>query len=152
MQNYLGSLSVFVPEAEAGHIQSVLPGCTLYTIDTLSTEVTAFGKITLSAMLTASFFLFAGAAPLSAPAFSLVFPLLKTVMTETSHDGEDKEEFLVKILQILTVHAQLRSSATGQALLVDEVSWSCGDEMSFFNSCADEAGAKQLVCDLDKAD
>ncbi|OXB71660.1 UNVERIFIED_CONTAM: hypothetical protein H355_015599, partial [Colinus virginianus] len=62
----------------------------------------------------------AGAAPLSAPAFSLVFPLLKTVMTETSHDSEDKEEFLVKILQILTVHAQLRSSVNGQALLVDE--------------------------------
>uniref|UniRef100_A0A8C0EMF1 GCN1 activator of EIF2AK4 n=1 Tax=Bubo bubo TaxID=30461 RepID=A0A8C0EMF1_BUBBB len=61
-----------------------------------------------------------GAAPLSAPAFSLVFPLLKTVMTETPHDSEDKEEFLVKILQILTVHAQLRSSANGQALLVDE--------------------------------
>ncbi|XP_030316225.1 eIF-2-alpha kinase activator GCN1 isoform X2 [Calypte anna] len=61
-----------------------------------------------------------GAAPLSAPAFSLVFPLLKTVMTDTPHDSEDKEEFLVKILQILTVHAQLRSSANGHALLVDE--------------------------------
>ncbi|NXK45456.1 GCN1 kinase, partial [Chauna torquata] len=61
-----------------------------------------------------------GAAPLSAPAFSLVFPLLKTVMTETPHNSEDKEEFLVKILQILMVHAQLRSSANGQALLVDE--------------------------------
>lgn len=93
-------------------------------------------------MLTAFLLLFAGAAPLSAPAFSLVFPLLKTVMTETSRDGEDKEEFLVKILQILTVHAQLRSSANGQALLVDEVSWSCGGEMSSFNSCADEAQDK----------
>uniref|UniRef100_A0A8C3N0Q8 Uncharacterized protein n=1 Tax=Geospiza parvula TaxID=87175 RepID=A0A8C3N0Q8_GEOPR len=61
-----------------------------------------------------------GAAPLSAPAFSLVFPLLKTVMTETPHNSEDKEEFLVKILQILTVHAQLRSSGNGQSLLVDE--------------------------------
>ncbi|OWK60172.1 Translational activator GCN1 [Lonchura striata] len=61
-----------------------------------------------------------GAAPLSAPAFSLVFPLLKTVMTETPHNSEDKEEFLVKILQILTVHAQLRSSGNGESLLVDE--------------------------------
>ncbi|XP_053850288.1 eIF-2-alpha kinase activator GCN1 isoform X1 [Vidua macroura] len=61
-----------------------------------------------------------GAAPLSAPAFSLVFPLLKTVMTETTHNSEDKEEFLVKILQILTVHAQLRSSGNGESLLVDE--------------------------------
>lgn len=80
-------------------------------------------------MLTGLLFLFAGAAPLSAPAFSLVFPLLKTVMTEIPHDSEDKEEFLVKILQILTVHAQLRSSASGQALLVDEVSelWGSDD-------------------------
>uniref|UniRef100_A0A8B9G4V9 GCN1 activator of EIF2AK4 n=1 Tax=Amazona collaria TaxID=241587 RepID=A0A8B9G4V9_9PSIT len=61
-----------------------------------------------------------GAAPLSAPAFSLVFPLLKAVITETPHDSEDQEEFLVSILQILTVHAQLRSTANGQALLVDE--------------------------------
>uniref|UniRef100_A0A8V5HHI1 Uncharacterized protein n=1 Tax=Melopsittacus undulatus TaxID=13146 RepID=A0A8V5HHI1_MELUD len=61
-----------------------------------------------------------GAAPLSAPAFSLVFPLLKTVITETPHDSEDQEEFLVSILQILMVHAQLRSTANGQALLVDE--------------------------------
>ncbi|NXE34968.1 GCN1 kinase, partial [Ptilorrhoa leucosticta] len=61
-----------------------------------------------------------GAAPLSAPAFSLVFPLLKTVMIETPHNSEDKEEFLVKILQILTVHSQLRSSGSGQSLLVDE--------------------------------
>uniref|UniRef100_A0A8C4JSD7 GCN1 activator of EIF2AK4 n=1 Tax=Dromaius novaehollandiae TaxID=8790 RepID=A0A8C4JSD7_DRONO len=61
-----------------------------------------------------------GAAPLSAPAFSIVFPLLKTVLTETPYDSEEKEEFLVKILQILMVHAQLRSTANGQALLVDE--------------------------------
>lgn len=93
-------------------------------------------------MLTGLFFLFTGAAPLSAPAFSLVFPLLKTVMTETPHDSEDKEEFLVKILQILTVHAQLRSSANGQALLVDEVSESCGDQMTSFSSCSAEAWDK----------
>uniref|UniRef100_A0A8D0LAP4 GCN1 activator of EIF2AK4 n=1 Tax=Sphenodon punctatus TaxID=8508 RepID=A0A8D0LAP4_SPHPU len=61
-----------------------------------------------------------GAVPLSAPAFSLVFPLLKTVLIETPNDSEKKEELMVKILQILTVHAQLRSSGSGQSLLVDE--------------------------------
>ncbi|EMP24440.1 Translational activator GCN1 [Chelonia mydas] len=60
-----------------------------------------------------------GTASLSAPAFSLVFPLLKTVLTETPNDSEEKEALMVKILQILTVHAQLRS-ASGQTLLVDE--------------------------------
>jgi len=73
-------------------------------------------------------------------------------MTEAPHDSEDKEEFLVKILQILTVHAQLRSSTNGQALLVDEVSESCGDPMTSFNSLSDEGGIKQLMCKLDKAD
>lgn len=83
-----------------------------------------------SAVFTGWVFPFTGAAPLSAPAFSLVFPLLKTVMTETPHNSEDKEEFLVKILQILTVHAQLRSSGNGESLLVDEVRavWSDSEE------------------------
>ncbi|XP_006019968.1 eIF-2-alpha kinase activator GCN1 [Alligator sinensis] len=58
---------------------------------------------------------------LSAPAFSLVFPLLKTVLTETPNDSEEKEELMVRILQILMVHAQMRSSlANGQTSLVDE--------------------------------
>ncbi|XP_014444459.1 eIF-2-alpha kinase activator GCN1 [Tupaia chinensis] len=49
------------------------------------------------------------AAPLSAPAFSLVFPLLKMVLTEMPHHSEE-EERMAQILQILTVHAQLRAS------------------------------------------
>ncbi|XP_019394778.1 PREDICTED: eIF-2-alpha kinase activator GCN1 isoform X1 [Crocodylus porosus] len=57
---------------------------------------------------------------LSAPAFSLVFPLLKTVLTETPNDSEEKEELMVRILQILMVHAQMRSSANAQTSLVDE--------------------------------
>ncbi|KAG8146188.1 putative Translational activator GCN1-like protein [Naja naja] len=44
-----------------------------------------------------------GPAPLSAPAFSLVFPLLKMVLLETPNDSEEKEELLVKVLQIITV-------------------------------------------------
>lgn len=96
-----------------------------------------------SAALMGLFFLFTGAAPLSAPAFSLVFPLLKTAMMETPHDSEDKEEFLVKILQILTVHAQLRSSANSQAVLVDEVSGSCGHWVTSSDSCPEEAWDKK---------
>ncbi|XP_063000268.1 stalled ribosome sensor GCN1 isoform X1 [Elgaria multicarinata webbii] len=62
----------------------------------------------------------AGPAPLSAPAFSLVFPLLKTVLLGTANDSEEKEELMVKALQTITVHAQLRSSSEDQNLLVDE--------------------------------
>uniref|UniRef100_A0A670KGB9 GCN1 activator of EIF2AK4 n=1 Tax=Podarcis muralis TaxID=64176 RepID=A0A670KGB9_PODMU len=62
----------------------------------------------------------AGPVPLTAPAFSLVFPLLKMVLLETPNDSEEKEELLVKALQTITVHAQLRSSASSQSLLVDE--------------------------------
>lgn len=101
-----------------------------------------------SAVFIGWFFLFTGAAPLSAPAFSLVFPLLKMVMIETPHNSEDKEEFLVKILQILMVHAQLRSSANGQSLLVDEVRAVGSDDLLQMTR-----GIKQeLMCKLDKAD
>lgn len=99
-----------------------------------------------SAVFTGWLFLFTGAAPLSAPAFSLVFPLLKTIMTETPHNSEDKEEFLVKILQILTVHAQLRSSGNGQSLLVDEVRAVGSDDLLQISH-----GIRQLMCKLDKA-
>ncbi|XP_013924982.1 PREDICTED: translational activator GCN1-like [Thamnophis sirtalis] len=62
-----------------------------------------------------------GPMPLSAPAFSLVFPLLKMVLLETTNDSEEKEELMVKVLQIITVHAQLRSSTNDENWLVDEV-------------------------------
>uniref|UniRef100_U3ENM9 Stalled ribosome sensor GCN1 n=1 Tax=Callithrix jacchus TaxID=9483 RepID=U3ENM9_CALJA len=61
-----------------------------------------------------------GAAPLSAPAFSLVFPFLKMVLTEMPHHSEEEEERLVQILQILTVHAQLRASPSTPPGRVDE--------------------------------
>ncbi|ETE58940.1 Translational activator GCN1, partial [Ophiophagus hannah] len=61
-----------------------------------------------------------GPVPLSAPAFSLVFPLLKMVLLETPNDSEEKEELMVKVLQIITVHAQLRSSTNDENWLVDE--------------------------------
>ncbi|XP_061459241.1 stalled ribosome sensor GCN1 [Rhineura floridana] len=62
----------------------------------------------------------AGPMPLSAPAFSLAFPLLKMVLLETPSDSEEEEELLVKVLQTITVHAQLRSSPSSLSLLVDE--------------------------------
>uniref|UniRef100_A0A8C5UZT9 Stalled ribosome sensor GCN1 n=1 Tax=Microcebus murinus TaxID=30608 RepID=A0A8C5UZT9_MICMU len=60
------------------------------------------------------------AAPLSAPAFSLVFPFLKMVLTEMPHHNEEDEERMAQILQILTVHAQLRASPSTQPGRVDE--------------------------------
>lgn len=61
------------------------------------------------------------AAPLSAPAFSLVFPFLKMVLTEMPHHSEEEEERMAQILQILTVHAQLRASSSNPPGRVDEV-------------------------------
>ncbi|XP_044777167.1 eIF-2-alpha kinase activator GCN1 isoform X4 [Neomonachus schauinslandi] len=61
-----------------------------------------------------------GAAPLSAPAFSLVFPFLKMVLTEMPHHSEEEEERMAQILQILTVHAQLRASPSNPPGHVDE--------------------------------
>ena len=63
------------------------------------------------------------AAPLSAPAFSLVFPFLKMVLTEMPHHSEEEEERMAQILQILTVHAQLRASPSNPPGRVDEVGW-----------------------------
>lgn len=61
------------------------------------------------------------AAPLSAPAFSLVFPFLKMVLTEMPHHSEEEEERMAQILQILTVHAQLRASPSNPPGRIDEV-------------------------------
>ncbi|XP_077317570.1 stalled ribosome sensor GCN1 [Lithobates pipiens] len=60
-----------------------------------------------------------GTSPLSAPAFSFIFPLLKMVLLETSNNSEETEELLVQTLQIITVHSQLRSSKA-QTKLIDE--------------------------------
>ncbi|XP_075390131.1 stalled ribosome sensor GCN1 [Tenrec ecaudatus] len=60
------------------------------------------------------------AAPLSAPAFSLVFPFLKMVLTEMPHHSEEEEEQMAQVLRILTVHAQLRASPSTPPGRVDE--------------------------------
>ncbi|XP_069071140.1 stalled ribosome sensor GCN1 isoform X2 [Pleurodeles waltl] len=61
-----------------------------------------------------------GTSPLSAPAFAFVFPFLKMVLMDTPNDIEEKEELLIQILHILTLHAQLRSATGSQSKLVDE--------------------------------
>uniref|UniRef100_A0A2I2YIN2 Stalled ribosome sensor GCN1 n=1 Tax=Gorilla gorilla gorilla TaxID=9595 RepID=A0A2I2YIN2_GORGO len=74
-----------------------------------------------------------GAAPLSAPAFSLVFPFLKMVLTEMPHHSEEEEERMAQILQILTVQAQLRASPSTPPGRVDEVgreALACGHVLS----------------------
>lgn len=58
---------------------------------------------------------------MSAPAFSLVFPFLKMVLTEMPQHSEEEEERMAQILQILTVHAQLRASPSNPPGRVDEV-------------------------------
>ncbi|XP_030743287.1 eIF-2-alpha kinase activator GCN1 [Echinops telfairi] len=60
------------------------------------------------------------AAPLSAPAFSLVFPFLKMVLTEMPYHSEEEEEQMAQVLQILTVHSQLRASPSTPPGRVDE--------------------------------
>lgn len=79
------------------------------------------------------------AAPLSAPAFSLVFPFLKMVLTEMPHRSEEEEERMAQILQILTVHAQLRASPSNLPGRVDEVGR--GAQLSLWPEGGQEARA-----------
>ncbi|XP_062854960.1 stalled ribosome sensor GCN1 [Trichomycterus rosablanca] len=58
--------------------------------------------------------------PLSAPAFSFCFPLLKAVLGQNSGSSEDTELILTCALQIIHTHAQLRSSSDAPDLLIDE--------------------------------
>ncbi|KAL4660360.1 eIF-2-alpha kinase activator GCN1 [Arapaima gigas] len=58
--------------------------------------------------------------PLSAPAFSFCFPLLHAVLSQTPNNTEEAESMLVRALQIINEHAQLRARADSPDLLVDE--------------------------------
>lgn len=51
----------------------------------------------------------------------MVFPMLKMVLTEMPYHSEEEEEQMAQILQILTVHAQLRASPDTPPERVDEV-------------------------------
>ena len=61
-------------------------------------------------------------APLSAPAFSFCFSLLNTVLRQAPSGAEDTESMLVRALQIINEHAQLRAEVDTTDTLIDEVS------------------------------
>ncbi|XP_039627562.1 eIF-2-alpha kinase activator GCN1 isoform X1 [Polypterus senegalus] len=60
------------------------------------------------------------ASPLAGPAFAFCFPFLKIILTETVNKDEEEEALLVKALQVISQHAQLRSCTTLQDQFVDE--------------------------------
>ncbi|XP_066545283.1 stalled ribosome sensor GCN1 isoform X2 [Amia ocellicauda] len=51
--------------------------------------------------------------PLSGPAFSFCFPFLRAMLKDTPNDSEEAESVLVKALQVVQEHAQLRSVHLG---------------------------------------
>uniref|UniRef100_A0A8C7V0B9 GCN1 activator of EIF2AK4 n=1 Tax=Oncorhynchus mykiss TaxID=8022 RepID=A0A8C7V0B9_ONCMY len=59
-------------------------------------------------------------APLSAPAFSFCFPLLNTVLRDSSGSIEETESMQVRALQVINVHAQLRAEVDTTDILIDE--------------------------------
>ncbi|CAB1319637.1 unnamed protein product [Coregonus sp. 'balchen'] len=59
-------------------------------------------------------------APLSAPAFSFCFPLLNTVLRDSSGSTEETESMQVRALQVINVHAQLRAEVDTSDILIDE--------------------------------
>lgn len=59
-------------------------------------------------------------APLSAPAFAFCFPLLNTVLRESSASTEETEGMLVRALQVINEHAQLRAECDTTDILIDE--------------------------------
>ncbi|KAL0979528.1 hypothetical protein UPYG_G00186210 [Umbra pygmaea] len=59
-------------------------------------------------------------ASLSAPAFSFCFPLLNMVLRDSSDRTEDMENTMVRALQVINVHAQLRAEVDTTDILIDE--------------------------------
>uniref|UniRef100_A0AAQ4QL94 GCN1 activator of EIF2AK4 n=1 Tax=Gasterosteus aculeatus aculeatus TaxID=481459 RepID=A0AAQ4QL94_GASAC len=58
-------------------------------------------------------------APLSAPAFSVCFPLLNAILRESSGSTEETEYKMIRALQIILEHSQLRA-ANSEDLVIDE--------------------------------
>ncbi|XP_075960575.1 stalled ribosome sensor GCN1 [Anarhichas minor] len=59
-------------------------------------------------------------APLSAPAFSVCFPLLNAMLRESSGSTEETENKMTRALQIILEHSQLRSTTDMDDLVIDE--------------------------------
>ncbi|XP_076020781.1 stalled ribosome sensor GCN1 [Genypterus blacodes] len=62
----------------------------------------------------------ADVSPLSAPAFSFCFPLLNTVLKDSSGSTEETESLMIRALQVINEHAQLRSDTDSADLVIDE--------------------------------
>ena len=59
--------------------------------------------------------------PLSAPAFSVCFPLLNAMLRECSGSTEETEAMMTRALQIILEHSQLRAATDMDDLTIDEV-------------------------------
>uniref|UniRef100_A0A7N8Y6V6 GCN1 activator of EIF2AK4 n=1 Tax=Mastacembelus armatus TaxID=205130 RepID=A0A7N8Y6V6_9TELE len=62
----------------------------------------------------------ADVAPLSAPAFSFCFPLLNTVLRESSDSTEETENMMTRALQVINEHSQLRANTEIDDIVIDE--------------------------------
>lgn len=60
-------------------------------------------------------------APLSAPAFSFCFPLLNAMLRESSGSTEETENLMIRALQVVTEHSQLRAGTDCDDIVIDEV-------------------------------
>lgn len=68
------------------------------------------------------FFIFSSdAAPLSAPAFSFCFPLLNATLRESSDSTEEAENTMMRALQVINEHSQLRADTNSDDVAIDEV-------------------------------
>uniref|UniRef100_A0A8C4NPU2 GCN1 activator of EIF2AK4 n=1 Tax=Dicentrarchus labrax TaxID=13489 RepID=A0A8C4NPU2_DICLA len=59
-------------------------------------------------------------APLSAPAFSFCFPLLNAMLRESSGSTEETENLMIRALQVVTEHSQLRAGTDCDDIVIDE--------------------------------
>uniref|UniRef100_A0A3Q1GAD8 GCN1 activator of EIF2AK4 n=1 Tax=Acanthochromis polyacanthus TaxID=80966 RepID=A0A3Q1GAD8_9TELE len=59
-------------------------------------------------------------ATLSAPAFSFCFPLLNATLRESSGSTEETENLMIRALQVINEHSQLRADTDGDDLVIDE--------------------------------
>ncbi|TNN77641.1 eIF-2-alpha kinase activator GCN1 [Liparis tanakae] len=59
-------------------------------------------------------------APLSAPAFSVCFPLLNAMLRESSGSTEETEDEMTRALQIVLEHSQLRAATDMDDIVIDE--------------------------------
>uniref|UniRef100_A0AAQ6AI46 TOG domain-containing protein n=1 Tax=Amphiprion ocellaris TaxID=80972 RepID=A0AAQ6AI46_AMPOC len=62
----------------------------------------------------------ADVATLSAPAFSFCFPLLNATLRESSGSTEETENLMIRALQVINEHSQLRADTDSDDLVIDE--------------------------------